>query len=246
MASNSEASSQSADASADAKMAIAEIQMPSLFSAAEAVAVKQQVEAACQQMPRPDTIVLDFSPTTFMDSSGIGSLVRCHSLVEQQGLQLLLTHVSPTVMMALSLTELDRVLNIVSADQLEGLTLGSQGAGDASIESSSNSRSPVVMTHPSVHSKIKRLMDITGACLGLGVTALLIFPIVATAIKLEDGGPIFFGQVRCSWLGRRFRMWKFRSMVVNAELIKHTVENKAQGSVPDKTLETPTIQGFQT
>ncbi|MEB3163926.1 MAG: sugar transferase [Prochlorothrix sp.] len=219
MASNFEASSQSAPANP----AIAEIQMPPLFSAAEAVAVKQQVEATCQQSPRPDQIVLDFRETTFMDSSGIGSLVRCHTLVENQGLQLLLTHVSPTVMMALSLTELDQVLNIVQE--------GDEPAAIGATETGSSPRSAVVMTHPSVHSKTKRLMDIVGGCCGLALTAFVIFPLVAIAIKIEDGGPIFFSQVRCSWLGRRFRMWKFRSMVINAEAIKHTVENKAQGAL---------------
>lgn len=223
MASNFEASSQSVPAN----LAIAEIQMPSLFSAAEAVAVKQQVEATCQQSPRPDQIVLDFSATTFMDSSGIGSLVRCHTLVENQGLQLLLTHVAPTVMMALSLTELDQVLNIVH----EGEEAAALGIAAAVPPAGASGPQSMVMTHPSVHSKTKRLMDLVGGCMGLAFTALVIFPLVAIAIKLEDGGPIFFSQVRCSWLGRRFRMWKFRSMVINAEAIKHTVENKAQGAL---------------
>lgn len=66
--------------------------------------------------------------------------------------------------------------------------------------------------------------------MGLGITAIVFIPI-ALLIKLEDGGPIFFGQMRCSWLGKKFRMWKFRSMVTNAEAIKHTIENKMSGAL---------------
>jgi lipopolysaccharide/colanic/teichoic acid biosynthesis glycosyltransferase len=41
--------------------------------------------------------------------------------------------------------------------------------------------------------------------------------LVAAAIKLDDGGPVFYGQERVGRAGRRFRSWKFRSMVVGAD-----------------------------
>ncbi|WP_331011260.1 sugar transferase [Sphingomonas sp.] len=47
--------------------------------------------------------------------------------------------------------------------------------------------------------------------------------LIALAIKLCDGGPIFFLQHRTGYLGRRFRMVKFRTMVVNAEALKATL-----------------------
>lgn len=62
----------------------------------------------------------------------------------------------------------------------------------------------------------KRMMDIIGAAAGL----LLLFPVmsaVALAIYMEDGGPVFYRQIRLTKGGREFRMWKFRSMCVNAE-----------------------------
>lgn len=64
--------------------------------------------------------------------------------------------------------------------------------------------------------KAKRGVDIVGATLGL---ALLwpVFILVAGAIAQEDDGPVFFGQDRVGTSGRTFRMWKFRTMVVNAE-----------------------------
>jgi lipopolysaccharide/colanic/teichoic acid biosynthesis glycosyltransferase len=85
-------------------------------------------------------------------------------------------------------------------------------------------------THPAVNSKVKRLIDILGAIVGLGITALIIIP-VAIAIQLDNPGPIFYNQVRCGLNGQTFRMWKFRSMVCNADKLKHLVHNEAKGSI---------------
>ena len=84
--------------------------------------------------------------------------------------------------------------------------------------------------HPSVYSKTKRLIDIIGALVGLAITAL-IFPAIALLIYVDDPGSIFFRQIRCGVNGKTFRMWKFRSMVMDAEKIKHLVENKAHGHI---------------
>jgi lipopolysaccharide/colanic/teichoic acid biosynthesis glycosyltransferase len=63
---------------------------------------------------------------------------------------------------------------------------------------------------------LKRPFDIFLAGLGLlGSTPL--WAVVALAIKLEDGGPVFYGQERVGKGGRRFWSWKFRSMVVDAD-----------------------------
>lgn len=84
--------------------------------------------------------------------------------------------------------------------------------------------------HPSVTNKTKRLMDIAGALVGLGIVALVAIP-VAIATQLDNPGPIFYSQKRCGLNGRIFRIWKFRSMVVGAEKMKHLVENQATGHI---------------
>ncbi|MEO1087278.1 MAG: sugar transferase, partial [Acidobacteriota bacterium] len=48
---------------------------------------------------------------------------------------------------------------------------------------------------------------------------------VAAAIKLESPGPVFFRQVRIGERGRPFQLWKFRSMVVDAEVRRKALEN---------------------
>lgn len=63
---------------------------------------------------------------------------------------------------------------------------------------------------------VKRLMDIVGSAVGL-VVLLPVNVAIAAAIKLEDRGPIFFNATRVGLGGTPFRMYKFRTMVVNAE-----------------------------
>jgi len=64
---------------------------------------------------------------------------------------------------------------------------------------------------------IKRMIDIIGASIGI-VFLSLIFLIVSIAIKIEDPkGPIFFSQLRVGKNGEKFKMYKFRSMVTDAE-----------------------------
>jgi lipopolysaccharide/colanic/teichoic acid biosynthesis glycosyltransferase len=63
-----------------------------------------------------------------------------------------------------------------------------------------------------------RLLDFLGAVLGL----TLISPgllLIAALIRLADGGPVFYRQVRVGRGGRPFRIWKFRTMVVDADRI---------------------------
>jgi lipopolysaccharide/colanic/teichoic acid biosynthesis glycosyltransferase len=84
--------------------------------------------------------------------------------------------------------------------------------------------------HPSVNSKVKRLIDIFGALIGLGIVGLLYIPI-AIAIQLDNPGPVLYSQLRCGLHGRTFRIWKFRSMIVEADQLKHLVNNQAKGNI---------------
>ena len=84
--------------------------------------------------------------------------------------------------------------------------------------------------HPSVVSKTKRILDIFGAIIGLAITGIITIP-VAIAMQFDDPGDIFYSQMRCGFDGQPFRIWKFRSMVANAEQKKHLVKNKAKGHI---------------
>ena len=63
---------------------------------------------------------------------------------------------------------------------------------------------------------VKRTMDIV-LCTVAMIPAAPIMLVVAAAIKLEDGGPVFYKQMRLTRSGKEFGILKFRSMVVDAE-----------------------------
>lgn len=65
---------------------------------------------------------------------------------------------------------------------------------------------------------VKRLFDIVSSLLAI-VLLLPLWIIVGIAIKMDSEGPILFKQGRRTKDGRVFKMWKYRSMVVNAENI---------------------------
>jgi len=84
--------------------------------------------------------------------------------------------------------------------------------------------------HPSVASKAKRILDIFGAIVGLMITGIAAIPI-AIAMQFDDPGKLFYSQTRCGLNEKPFKIWKFRSMVANAEAQKHLVENQAKGHI---------------
>jgi len=64
----------------------------------------------------------------------------------------------------------------------------------------------------------KRTFDIVASAILL-VLLLPVFLVLAVAIKLDSPGPVFYRQVRVTQYGRHFRIFKFRSMVTNADKI---------------------------
>ncbi|NJP11446.1 MAG: sugar transferase [Leptolyngbyaceae cyanobacterium RU_5_1] len=84
--------------------------------------------------------------------------------------------------------------------------------------------------HPSASSVFKRLVDIVGSLIGLIVLAILFIPI-AIAVKFDSPGPIFYSQERYGLMGRPFRIYKLRSMVQNADMLKAQIKNEAKGLI---------------
>lgn len=80
---------------------------------------------------------------------------------------------------------------------------------------------------------VKRVMDLTLVALALPVL-LPVFALVAVLIKLEDPkGSVFFSQKRTGRYGQRFDMYKFRSMVHNAEELKQKYAHLNELQWPD-------------
>lgn len=76
-----------------------------------------------------------------------------------------------------------------------------------------------------VRTVTKRGFDLLAALLGLAMLAPLLL-VIALAIKLGDGGPVFYRQVRVGRHGRDFRIWKFRTMRQNADRIGPAITAK--------------------
>lgn len=88
----------------------------------------------------------------------------------------------------------------------------------------------------------KRAFDIVVSLIALLVSAIVSVP-VAIAIKLTDGGPIFYMQTRVGRRGKTFKMIKFRSMVVNADKMKAELaeENGQKGRFIFKMKDDPRV-----
>lgn len=63
---------------------------------------------------------------------------------------------------------------------------------------------------------IKRAMDLSLVIFG-GLVCLPLIGLIALLIKINSPGPIIYGSVRIGFKGRRFRAWKFRTMVIDAD-----------------------------
>ncbi|MEE9391665.1 MAG: sugar transferase [Planctomycetota bacterium] len=88
---------------------------------------------------------------------------------------------------------------------------------------------------------VKRIIDIGASALGLLVLSPL-FIVIAALIKITSRGPVFFCQERCGLHGRSFTLFKFRSMVVDAEDLKKDLVAKNEGSGPTfKMLHDPRV-----
>jgi lipopolysaccharide/colanic/teichoic acid biosynthesis glycosyltransferase len=86
------------------------------------------------------------------------------------------------------------------------------------------------ISHASTTSLPKRCIDIVGAIVGLTVLTLIFVPI-ALAIKLESPGAVLYQQRRYGLHGRAFTLFKFRSMVKDADHLKALVPNEAEGLI---------------
>ncbi len=124
---------------------------------------------------------------------------------------------------ASNLREKQRVRTLSLADVLPG-------ANDNALRTGLAPLAPTP-TLPGARSVLKMAMDRLGALVGLIMLAPVLL-VLAYLVK-RDGGPAFYGQQRVGQNGRKFKCWKFRSMVPNAadvlnELLARDPEARAE------------------
>ena len=93
---------------------------------------------------------------------------------------------------------------------------------------------------------LKRALDIVGGLVGCVITGLLIL-IIGPMIYYHSPGPIFFSQIRVGKNGRKFKLYKFRSMYLDAEERKAELmaQNRIQGGLMFKLDYDPRIIGCE-
>jgi exopolysaccharide biosynthesis polyprenyl glycosylphosphotransferase len=89
---------------------------------------------------------------------------------------------------------------------------------------------------------VKRFADIIISASALLVLSPLM-ALTAILIKLTSPGPIIFRQARCGLNGRRFTLYKFRSMVENADLLKPQLEHLSEKRIAFKISRDPRVTG---
>lgn len=78
---------------------------------------------------------------------------------------------------------------------------------------------------------IKRVLDLIGSFVGLIILSP-VFLITAIAIKIDSKGPVYFTQNRCGKEGKLFKMLKFRSMCLDAEVMLKGLKHMNEMSGP--------------
>jgi len=202
------------------------VQMPVCLSLPEAIALETIYQHLWQK--KPTKIVFDFSRTTYISSSGIGVLFHILKPAKEKGIELVAWSMQPQVKTTLLMAGINPFLTLDS---------GTQAITPADTHQI-KVKEQLSADHPSVRSRVKRLIDILGAFIGLGITAVLFIPI-AIAIKLDSPGPVLYSQACGGLRGRHFQLWKFRTSANNKGFkwqAKHQVNNYSKsGDQPPLT-----------
>jgi exopolysaccharide biosynthesis polyprenyl glycosylphosphotransferase len=156
-------------------------------------------------------------------------------------IQMLHDHSAFGVILNARHTYFEQVENVIKACELEGVEVWLV----ADFFSTQISRTTLdeILGHPllifrtapelSWQSLAKHLMDFAGAFLLLLLLIVIpVIPLIALAIKLTSPGPVFFRQQRSGLNGAPFMLYKFRTMVTNAEQFKHELEAMNEMSGP--------------
>ena len=109
-------------------------------------------------------------------------------------------------------------------------------------ESSSPPLQNALVTTEGLQFLVKRIIDVTGASLGLLFLSPLLW-IIILLIRLDSEGPILFRQTRRGYRGTPFQVLKFRTMTIDAEerLLELESSNESEGGVLFKLRQDPRV-----
>jgi exopolysaccharide biosynthesis polyprenyl glycosylphosphotransferase len=165
--------------------------------------------------------------------------------INQVGAQELVTelheHSVNGVILSAKHASFDQIENIIKVCELEGVEVWlvadffATQISRTSLDELQGRPLLVFRTTPefSWQSVLKQFVDFFGAMFLLLLVGSWLFPLIAIAIKLTSPGPVLFRQKRSGLNGAPFTLFKFRTMVTNAEQLKNEIEilNEMRGPV---------------
>ena len=188
------------------------------------IGYNERAKEVCEQVTRAKALGLDvvgfvtLDEENFSDSENqiIGSINEIEKLVNEYDVR--------EVIIALDKHEHEQMLEVIAKCDFNDLTI--KIVPDLYEIISGQARTnqlygiPLIEVNPQLmpvwERKVKRLMDILVSLIILIITFPIIL-IVALAIKLDSKGPVFYKQIRVGKDGKEFKIYKFRSMIKDAE-----------------------------
>ncbi len=170
-----------------------------------------------------------------------GDLRRAYPVISLDEVPVMLhSHVVDEVLIAVDKQELDRLEPLLLHCEREGVKtrihLNFLPPSTSRVYLERLDYVPLLTFSTTPHDEValfaKRSFDVIASALALVVLAPL-FLVIAVLVRITTPGPVFYCQTRCGLGGRRFTMYKFRSMVANAESLRPELErlNEADGPI---------------
>jgi exopolysaccharide biosynthesis polyprenyl glycosylphosphotransferase len=158
----------------------------------------------------------------------------------QQIVSMLHDHSVSGVLLSAKHTNFEQIEYVIRACELEGVEVWliadffSTQISRTSLDELVGRPLMIFRTGPeaSWQSLVKQLIDFFGALILLLLVGWWLFPLIALAIKLTSPGPVIFRQQRSGLNGTPFMLYKFRTMVSNAEQFKHELAAMNEMSGP--------------
>ena len=194
--------------------------------------VGRAIERLRDEKPSDQYIEGHLSPEGQADPTALGDLSRLAWILEERDVQevIVATSLPPAAIRRVAECCFDHGAALYAVPPVSEVV-------DCRAEPLRMGSCPLIRLHPArleVPSLLlKRAFDLVIASLML-VVAVPLMAIIALAIKLDSPGPVFFKQVRVGLGGRRFVMWKFRSMGVDSE--RRRADMQSLNAYPDRRL----------
>ena len=160
----------------------------------------------------------------------------CHEWVDEVYFAMELTDVSKEIFDGLAIAGITTNIQIRRIEEFEGQDQTVKKLFNTNVLTTS------IKSRSATQIIIKRLMDIAGGIVGSVITIVLTL-VIGPIIYTKSPGPIFYKQERIGQNGRRFYMYKFRSMVINADDLKADLmkQNRIKDGMMFKVKDDPRI-----